>query len=155
MNLSPNFTLEELEYSATAKKHGLDNCCPDNLVQKNLISLVTNVLQPVRDHFAKPVKVNSCYRGIELNKHVGGSGTSQHCKGEAADIEIMGLPNHELAEWIRDNLTFDQLILENYTLGEPNSGWVHVSYCRNRARQQVMTAIFKGKKPTYHPGLLV
>ena len=66
----------------------------------------------------------------------------------------MGLSNFDLACYIRDNLPFDQLILENYTQGDPNSGWVHVSYCRHREqRRQVMTATFENGRPTYHQGL--
>lgn len=82
----------------------------------------------MRDHFAKPVTVSSGYRSPKVNAKAGGASTSQHVRGQAADMEIPGVSNYEVALWISKNLDFDQLILEFYTPGEPNSGWVHVSY---------------------------
>ena len=156
MKLTANFALSELERSATADRKGINNCCHSDEVRENLKALCENVLQPVREHFGKPVNINSGYRSPALNKATkGASKTSQHSKGEAADIEIAGVSNHHLAEYIRLNLHFDQLILENHTKGDPSSGWVHVSYCQHKARKQVLTAIFKNGKPTYHKGLLV
>ena len=126
MNLSANFTLKELTKSDTATRLGLDNT-PGEAEIESLRLLCEKVLQPVRDHFGKSVTVNSGYRSPESNAAVGGSKTSDHCKGQAADIEIPGVPNAELAQWIMDNCDYTQLILEFYTQGIPDSGWVHAS----------------------------
>ena len=154
MNLTANFTLEELTKSETALRHGMDNT-PGEAEIANLTALAQNVLQPIRDHFGKGVKVNSGFRHPEVNAKVGGSKTSDHCQGQAADIEIPGVPNAELAEWIKDNLEFRQLILEFYTPGIPESGWVHVSYVAGDNKKQVMTATKKDGKTVYLPGLVV
>lgn len=124
--LSPHFTLGELIRSATADREGIDNTPPAEYIPK-LRRLCVEILEPVRAQFGKPFAPNSGYRGVELNKAVGGSERSQHCKAEAVDIEVRGVSNYDLAVWIRDNLKYDQVILENYRPGEPNSGWVHVS----------------------------
>jgi hypothetical protein len=108
----------------------------------------------VRDHFGKGVKVNSGFRHPDVNAAVGGSKTSDHCRGQAADIEIPGVPNAELAEWIKANLSFTQLILEFYTPGIPDSGWVHVSYNPDNLKKQDMTAVKKDGKTVYLPGLV-
>jgi hypothetical protein len=152
MNLSANFTLKELTKSDTATRLGLDNT-PDDAALENLKTLCEKVLQPVRDHFGKSVTVNSGYRSPESNAAVGGSKTSDHCKGQAADIEIDGLPNPELAKWIMDNLDYTQLILEFYTQGQPNSGWVHVSYDPNNLKKQELTAVKVAGKTQYLQGL--
>ena len=152
MKLTNNFTLEELTKSETALRRGLDNT-PTVEVVENLQVLAEKVLQPVRDHFAKGVKVNSGYRAPEVNAAVGGSKTSDHCKGMAADIEIPGLPNAELAEWIEANLEFTQVILEFYTPGVPDSGWVHVSYDPANLKKQSLTAVKREGKTVYLPGL--
>jgi hypothetical protein len=131
---------------------GLDNT-PDDAALENLKTLCEKVLQPVRDHFGKSVTVNSGYRSPESNAAVGGSKTSDHCKGQAADIEIDGLPNPELAKWIMDNLDYTQLILEFYTQGQPNSGWVHVSYDPNNLKKQELTAVKVAGKTQYLQGL--
>jgi hypothetical protein len=150
--LSANFTLKELTKSDTATRLGLDNT-PDDEALENLKTLCEMVLQPVRDHFGKSVTVNSGYRSPESNAAVGGSKTSDHCKGQAADIEIDGLPNPELAQWIMDNLDYTQLILEFYTQGQPNSGWVHVSYDPNNLKKQELTAVKVAGKTQYLQGL--
>ena len=153
MNLSANFTLKELTDSDTAKKKGLDNT-PTLQVIENLTTLAENILQPVRDHYGKSVKVNSGYRSPEVNASVGGSKTSDHCKGQAADIEINGVANGDLAQWIASNLKFTQVILEFYTKGIPDSGWVHVSYDPNNLKKQELTATKVAGKTTYLPGLV-
>lgn len=153
MNLSHNFTLQELIKSHEAVRKGLDNA-PSQEVISNLQELSNMVLQPVRDHFAKSVTVNSGYRSPEVNAAVGGSKTSDHCKGQAADIEIAGVPNAELAEWIRDNLAFTQVILEFYTQGIPDSGWVHVSYDPANLKKQSLTAVKQDGKTVYLQGLV-
>ena len=153
MNLSANFTLKELTKSDTATRLGLDNT-PDAQALENLKTLCEKVLQPVREHFGKSVTVNSGYRSPESNAAVGGSKTSDHCKGMAADIEIAGVANADLAQWIMDNLEYTQLILEFYTSGIPDSGWVHVSYDPNNLKKQELTATKVAGKTTYLNGLV-
>lgn len=105
------------------------------------------VLEPIRAHFGRPIRINSGYRSRTLNAAVGGSNTSQHSLGQAADIEVDGVDNRTLAKWIERNLQFDQLILEGAKRGDPNAGWVHVSY-GPRHRKSVLTASFPGPKYT-------
>jgi hypothetical protein len=152
MNLSANFSLKELTKSDTATRLGIDNT-PNEETIDNLKTLCDKVLQPVREHFGKSVTVNSGYRSPESNAAVGGSKTSDHCKGQAADIEIDGIPNPELAQWIMDNLDYTQLILEFYTQGIPDSGWVHVSYDPNNLKKQELTAVKVAGKTQYLNGL--
>ena len=139
--------------SDTALRHDMDNT-PGEEETENLRLLAVNVLQKVRDHYKRGVKVNSAYRSPDVNAKVGGSRTSDHCQGQASDIEIPGVPNAELAEWIRDNCEFRQLILEFYTPGVPDSGWVHVSYVEGDNKKQVMTAMKENGKTVYKPGLI-
>ncbi len=153
MNLTANFTLAEMTKSETALRHDMDNT-PGETEIANLKLLAENVLQPVRDHFGKGVKVNSGFRHPEVNAKVGGSKTSDHCQGQAADIEIPGVANADLAQWIVDNLEFRQVILEFYTPGVPDSGWVHVSYVAGDNKKQVLTATKKDGKTVYLPGLV-
>jgi zinc D-Ala-D-Ala carboxypeptidase len=153
MNLTENFSLHEMTKSETALRLDIDNT-PGEQEVANLTLLCERVLQPVRDHFGKGVKVNSAFRHPDTNRAVGGSTTSDHCKGQAADIEIPGVPNAELAEWIKDNLEFRQLILEFYTPGVPDSGWVHVSYKQDDLKKQVLTATKQDGKTVYLPGLV-
>jgi hypothetical protein len=153
MNLSLNFTLSEMTKSETALRHDMDNT-PDQTAISNLQTLAVRVLQPVRDHYGKGVRVNSGYRSPDVNAKVGGSKTSDHCKGQAADIEISGVPNAELAEWICGNLPFTQLILEFYTRGVPDSGWVHVSYDPANLKKQALTAVKQDGKTVYLQGLV-
>ncbi len=104
-----------------------------------LQTLVGRVLQPLRDHFDRPIIVSSGYRSPALNEAVNGSETSQHMRGEAADFEIPGVANFEVARVIDTRFVFDQLILEFYTPGQPHSGWVHVSYSAADSRRQALT----------------
>ena len=115
--------------------------------------LAEHVLQPVRDHFGITT-INSGYRGEELNKAVGGSSTSQHCKGQAADIEVPGVSNYDVAKWIEENCDFDQVLLEFYTSGIPDSGWVHVSYNAEGNRKKSLTATKVDGKTVYSLGLI-
>ena len=102
--------------------------------------LCHNVLERIRSAFGKPVNINSGYRSVALCEAIGSKPTSQHCDGEAADIEIYGVSNYDLAKYIEKNLNFDQLILECWDGVEPNSGWVHVSYVNDNAnRKDVLT----------------
>ena len=153
MNLTANFSLHELTKSETALRMGYENT-PGETETDALRLLCEKVLQPVRDHFGKGVKVNSAYRSPESNAAVGGSKTSDHCKGMAADIEIPGVANAELAQWIMDNLDYTQLILEFYTPGIPDSGWCHISYDPANLKNQELTATKVAGKTTYLPGLV-
>lgn len=153
MNLTTNFTLSELTKSETALRKGLNNE-PTQDVISALQSLAFNVLQPVRDHYGKAIKINSGYRSPEVNASVGGSKTSDHCKGMAADIEIAGVANADLAKYIKDTLQFTQVILEFYTPGVADSGWVHVSYDPANLKCQALTAVKQDGKTVYLPGLV-
>ena len=153
MQLTKNFSLSEMVKSETALRNNLDNT-PGDAEIANLKVLAENVLQPIRDAYGKGVKVNSGFRHPNVNAAVGGSKTSDHCKGQAADIEIPGVANADLAEWIKDNLEFTQLILEFYTPGIPDSGWVHVSYDPNNLKKQVMTAMKENGKTVYKAGII-
>jgi len=152
MQLTNNFSLKELTVSETAARKGLDNT-PNETVTANLKTLAEKILQPVREYYGKSVRVNSGYRSPEVNASVGGSKTSDHCKGQAADIEINGVANGDLAKYIAENFKFTQVILEFYTQGIPDSGWVHVSYDANDLKCQTLTAVKKEGKTVYLPGL--
>ena len=150
--LRKNFTLAEFTKRQSETRRGLDNT-PGAEHLANATALFRNVVQPVRDHFGVTV-INSGYRGPALNEAVGGSSNSQHCRGEAVDIECPGTGNYDVAKWIEDNLDFDQLILEFYTPGIPDSGWVHVSYKSEGNRKSVLTAMKEDGKTVYKPGLI-
>ena len=151
MRLSKNFTLKEFTKSQTAERRGIDNT-PNDEHLENAEFLFGNVVQKVRDHFG-PTTINSGYRGPELNEAVGGSKKSQHCHGQAADIEVPGVSNYEVAKWITENCDFDQVILEGYRKGEPSSGWVHVSYNKEGNRKSILTCDFSSGKAVYTHGL--
>jgi hypothetical protein len=149
MQISRNFSLQELTKSDTAIRKGIDNN-PNAEQMEKLKALCENILQPVRDHFGR-VKVTSCFRSVDLCLAIKSSANSQHAKAEAADFEVMGTDNAELADWIYKNLDFDQLILEFYTPGEPNSGWIHCSYTPNQPRKQFLHAFKSEGKTKYKP----
>ena len=149
MNLSRNFSLQELTKSDTAIRKGIDNEPNADQIDK-LKMLCENILQPVRDQFGR-VKVTSGFRSPELCQAIGSSLTSQHSKAEAADFECIGTDNAELADWIYKNLETDQLILEFYTPGEPNSGWIHCSYTTDQPRKQFLHAYKSEGKTKYKP----
>lgn len=153
MQLTANFSLAEMIKSETALRKDLDNT-PGEIEIENLRVLCEQILQPVREAYGKGIKVNSGFRHPDVNAAVGGSRTSDHCKGQAADIEIPGVPNAELAAYIQQYFDFTQLILEFYTPGIPDSGWVHVSYDPNNLKKQVLTAMKENGKTVYKPGLI-
>mgnify|MGYP006428293673 FL=1 len=141
MKLSQNFTLREFLKSQTASRKNIDNT-PTEKHLDNAVILFNNVAQPVRDHFG-PTIITSGYRSPALNEAIDGSENSQHCFGQAVDLEAIGTPTIDVARWIDRNLEYDQLILEFYTRGEINSGWVHVSYIpevEGENRNQNLTA---------------
>ena len=152
VRLSKNFSLQEYTKSQTATRQGLDNT-PGEEHMASAEALFQKVVQPVRENFGVTV-INSGYRGPALNEAVGGSSNSQHCKGEAVDIECPGTGNYDVAKWIEETLEFDQLILEFYTPGIPDSGWVHVSYKSEGNRKQSLTAMKENGKTVYKPGLI-
>ena len=147
MKLSKNFSLDELTASNTAIKKNIDNSASPVIVDA-LQELVTNVLQPVREKFG-PVTITSGYRCDELNKAIGGSTTSDHSYGRAADFEVKGVDNRVVAIWISENLSYKQLILEFYNDGETNSGWIHCSYDKDNNKKQKLKALKDGKRTVY------
>ena len=151
MKLTENFSLNELTKSQTAERKGIDNT-PSTEHQDNLKSLCEMILQPIRDHFGQVVSVSSGYRSPELCVAIGISTKSQHASGCAADFEIFGVSNKELADYINENLDYDQLILE-YWKGEdePNSGWVHCSYTNGSNRKQYLRAYKENGSTKYEP----
>jgi len=151
MNLTRNFTLSELTKSDTAIRKGIDNEPNADQIDK-LKLLCENILQPVRDHFGR-VKVTSGFRSVALCEAIGSSANSQHAKAEAADFECPGVDNAELADWIHKNLSYDQLILEFYTPGEPNSGWIHCSWISDQPRASYLHAYKSNGKTKYKPVL--
>ena len=151
MKLSNNFSLSELTKSQTAERKGIDNT-PSAEHQENLKRLCESILQRIRDHFGQVVSVSSGYRSPELCVAIGSSTQSQHAKGQASDFEIFGVSNKELADYIDQNLDYDQLILE-YWKGEdePNSGWVHCSYTNGNNRKQYLRAYKENGSTKYEP----
>ena len=149
MNLTRNFSLLELTKSDTAIRRGINNNPNAEQIEK-LKALCENILQPVRDHFGR-VKVTSGYRSAELCIAIGSSVNSQHARAEAADFEVVGTDNVELFDWIKNNLEPDQLILEFYTPGEPNSGWIHCSYIEGTPRASYLHAFKSEGKTKYKP----
>lgn len=128
-----HFTIEEMTESSTATAKGIDNT-PSKDIEAKLQKLIEAVLDLLREWYGKPIRVNSGYRCEALNEAIGGSKTSQHCLGEAADITAGSKEeNKKLFEYIKDNLPFDQLI------NESDFSWIHVSYREGRLRKQVLT----------------
>ena len=149
MNLSRNFSLSELTKSDTAIRKGINNNPSAEQVEKLKI-LCENILQPVRDRFGR-VTVTSGFRSVELCIAINSSANSQHAKAEACDFECPGVDNDEVADWIKNNLEYDQLILEFYTPGEPNSGWIHCSYVPEMRRASCLHAYRSEGKVKYKP----
>ena len=152
MRLSQNFTLAEMIKSQTAERKAINNNPNEDNIE-NLQRLCEHVLQPVREHYGKVVSVSSGFRSPELCVAIGSSTTSQHASGQAADFEIYGVSNKELADYIADNLDFDQLILEHFDNSDPSSGWVHVSVVSPESRKYNRhdTLVYDGK--SYSRGL--
>ena len=142
MNLSPNFTLEELTHSEIAERQGLDNT-PDETVKANLVRLA-RMLEDVRRALGRPIMVNSAYRSPKVNEAVGSKPTSQHCIGCAADIKVPGLtPDNIVKEILKTNIEFDQLIREF-------DSWVHISIPNkfaDKPRKQVLIIDKTGTRP--------
>ena len=149
--LTEHFTLEEMTVSPTAKKLGLSNTpTPEHI--ENMRYCCEMILEKVRAKFG-PVTINSSYRSPRVNQAVGGSKTSQHVNGQAIDFEVKGVDNKTVADWVADNLEFDQVILEFYTKGDKNSGWVHASIKKEggNRRQRLIATKSKSGGTTYTP----
>ena len=151
MQLSKNLSLAEVTRSETAKRRGISNMPTDAHIA-NFKLLAENVFQPIREHFGVPIHISSGYRSAALNKAIGGAASSQHCSGEAIDIDMDGtsVTNAQIFNYIKDNLEFDQLIWEFGT--DANPDWVHVSYeSTGKQRKQILKAIKSGGATKYLP----
>lgn len=151
MQLSEHLSLAEVTRSETAKRKGISNM-PTEAHLANFKLLAEKVFEPIRNHFGKPIHISSGYRSDALNKAIGGSKTSQHCSGEAIDIDMdgsaHGITNKMLFDYIKDNIEFDQLIWEFGTSTNPD--WVHVSYeSTGRQRKQILRAVKKNGSTVY------
>ena len=153
MQITQHLSLAEVTRSETAKRKGISNMpTPEHL--ENFKNLGINIFEPLRRHFDKPIHISSGYRSKALNTAIGGSLTSQHCSGEAIDIDMDGSPNgitnKHVFDYIKQHLNFDQLIWEFGTKDNPD--WVHVSYKTNgKQRKQVLKAVKQGGKTAYTP----
>lgn len=151
MKLSEHLDLSEVIRSESAKRNGISNM-PIEAHIANLKLLAENIFQPIRNNFRCPIHISSAYRSIELNRIIKGSLTSQHCTGEAIDIDMDGTPNgvtnKMIFDYIKNNLEFDQLIWEFGN--DDNPDWVHVSYeSSGKQRKQVLKAIRINGKTQY------
>jgi hypothetical protein len=150
MKISPHLSLAELTRSQTAKRNGIDNT-PTAEHLENFKILAEKVFEPVREHFKTPIFISSGYRSKELNDFIKGSPTSQHCKGQAIDIDMDGgngeVTNRMVFDFIKNKLDFDQLIWEFGT--DFNPDWVHVSYVKTGNRKQKLKAVRKNGKTSY------
>jgi hypothetical protein len=148
--LSPNFTLREL----CTTNQPVDNWPTEVTITSHLRVLCNEVLESIRDYVKRPIVIHSGYRNPALNSAIGGSTKSQHMQGEAADFHVPGISNLALAEWIDKNIDYDQLILENFIVGHPNSGWIHCSYSRRHPLRNQPLTKFRGDQH-YFLGLKV
>ncbi len=141
-NISEHISYKEGVYSITALRLGLNND-PTKAHLTNMELLAEKIFEPLRKHVNGPIKINSFYRGPELNKAIGGSANSQHCKGQAIDIDdVYGyMSNAEMYEYIKNNLSFDQMIWEFGNSDNPD--WVHVSYVNEEANRNRCLLAYK------------
>ena len=151
MQLSKNLALAEVTRSETAKRKGISNE-PTAEHLENFKKLAINIFQPIREHFNVPIHISSGYRSKALNSAIGGSLSSQHCQGEAIDIDMdgssSGVTNKMVFDFIKNNLVFDQMIWEFGT--DKNPDWVHVSYeSTGKQRKQILKAIKTNGKTAY------
>jgi len=145
--LTEHFTLEELTRSTTAVRKGLDNTPPPEIVAN--MTRVAQALEKVRAHFGQPVRVTSCYRSPSVNVAVGGSLTSAHRFGLAADFEVAGIAHADVCRAIPELVPeFDQVI---YEFGP--TGWVHLGLSSNGGRGEQLTAVKQGRRTVYKPGI--
>jgi hypothetical protein len=147
--ISKHISDREGVYSITATRRGIDNT-PNKEHLDNMKLLAEKIFEPLRKWVGGPIRINSFYRGPELNKAIGGSSKSQHCKGQAMDIDDTGChkTNAEMYAWIKDNVDFDQMIWEFGDDENPN--WVHVSYVSpEENRNRCLKAYKEGGKTKY------
>ena len=145
MNLSKHVTRAEFEASDASVRYGISNSMGSADIERAKL-LCENCFEPIRAHLNAPIKVNSGYRSPAVNKRIGGATSSQHCIGEAIDLD---LHDRDLFEWIIDNVVFDQLIAEFPSGGK--ASWFHISYRKGRLRKQVLVAIKRKGKTVYLP----
>ncbi len=154
--ISKHISYKEGVRSDTATRNRIRNE-PDEKQLAAMKELAKKVFEPLRTHFNEPIRINSFFRSVALNKRIGGSGTSQHCKGEAVDIDATnGITNKQLFDYIKDNLEFDQLIWEFGTTKNPD--WVHVSYKTSKPNRNMVLKAVKGGNPVYQvitPGKVI
>lgn len=153
MQISKHLSLAEVSRSETAKRKGINNT-PSGEHLENFKKLAENIFEPIREHFAVPIHISSGYRSKELNSSIGGASSSQHCSGEAIDIDMdgsaSGVSNADVFKYIKDSLNFDQLIWEFGS--DSNPDWVHVSYeSTGKQRKQILKAVKSGGKTSYLP----
>ena len=145
--ISKHISYKEGVYSTTALRRGINNTPEDD--QLHFMEILANeVFEPLREYVGGPIKINSFYRSTELNKAIGGSATSQHCKGQAMDIDdtFGHMTNAQMYHWIKDNLDFDQMIWEFGDDDNPN--WVHVSYVSPEDNRNRCLKAYKEKGTT-------
>jgi len=147
MNLTENLTLQEATKSNTATRLGINNTPSESIIETMKLT-AEKIFQPLRDALG-PIRVSSFYRSPDLNRAIGGSKTSQHCTGEAIDMQGISVSNAELFMEACNLEDFDQIIWEFGTLEEPD--WVHVSYSKTHNRKQILRATKIGKRTAYVP----
>jgi len=148
MRISEHISLKEAVRSNTAERLSISNM-PDNETLITMQITSEHVFEPLRNHFNEQIYVSSFYRSPELNQAIGGSKTSQHCLGEAIDIDDVysKATNADFFNYIKDRLEFDQLIWE---FGNDNNpAWVHVSYRLGNNRMRVLKAIKENGRTKY------
>jgi hypothetical protein len=152
MKISPHLNLAEITRSDTAKRNNIDNT-PTAEHLENFKLLADRVFEPIRAHFGVPIFISSGYRSKALNEFIKGSANSQHCKGQAIDIDMDGgngeVTNRMVFDYIKNKLDFDQLIWEFGT--DFNPDWVHVSFVKSGNRKQKLKAVRSGGKTVYIP----
>jgi len=147
--ISKNITYNEAVHSNTAKRKGIENIPNENQIA-NMMTIAEMIFQPLRSYVGGPIKITSFFRSAELNRAIGGSKSSQHCKGQAMDLDdVYGYKtNAEMFDYIRENLDFDQLIWEFGDDNNPN--WIHVSYVdKQENRNRCLKAYKKNGKTKY------
>lgn len=152
-NISKHISFKEATFSQTAIRLGIDNI-PNSIQLENMKRVALKCYEPIRVYFNIPLGISSFFRSEALNSRIGGSKTSQHCFGEAIDIDAdmyKGITNKEIFDWCKANLIYDQLIAEGFDHNTNDFQWIHISYREGKNRKQSLKATFKGGKTTYEP----
>ena len=146
--ISKHISIKEAVRSNTAERLGINNF-PDSPILVRMQLLAENIFEPLRAYVDEPIFISSFYRSPELNKAIGGSANSQHCKGEAIDLDDIygGATNAEMFDFIKNNLDFDQLIWEFGS--DDNPAWIHVSYKKEGNRNRILRAVKENGKTVY------